>query len=260
MERLNASGALREHLRTHCRGYAQCLDAFMGFQMQHAGKRRWGNNTPKDVFHAKEILDLFPTAKFVVCVRDVRDFMLSYRHRWQVTTPEHRERLRALYHPVLTALLWKATVQRALQLRASVGEGRVLFMRYEDLVAQPEDAVKRLCAFVDVPYEAGMLEVRGHNSSRRDAQDGIFSDSVGRWQRDLPPEEAWLGERAAGARFVELGYRPMHASVPWLRAGLRASTFPAAVLRALWSNRAVRGPLLPYLGKRVRGLVGGGAR
>lgn len=257
VDAMNTTGAVEAHLKAHCRSYAECLNAFMGLQMQRAGKRRWGNNTPKDIFHAGEILELFPTAKFVVCVRDLRDFMLSYRNRWRVTTPEHRERLRALYHPILTALLWKATVQRALSLRAAQGGGRVLLLRYEDLVAAPEKTVRRLCAFLGVVFEPSMLQVAGHNSSRHGEWGGIFTDSVGRWAKDLPPEEAWLGERVVGSRLIELGYVRMAEPVSWLRAAARAASFPAAALRALWSNRAVRGPLLPYLGKRMRGLVGG---
>lgn len=260
IERLDADGGLRAHLRARCRDYAQCLDAFMRFQMQDSGKQRWANNTPKDIFHAAEILGLFPGAKFVVCVRDVRDFMLSYSGRWQVTTPEHRERLRALYHPVLTAMLWKSTVHRALRLHAAEGPQRVLLLRYEDLVQEPEGAVRRLCGFLDIDFEPGMLAVGGHNSSRTDVQAGIFTDSVGRWRKELPAEDAWLGERVAGPLLEQLGYARGRMPVSWWRAAARAGSFPAAVLRALWSNRAVRGPLLPYLGKRMRGLVGGGAR
>ena len=67
-----------------CTGYGMILDRFMNLQMQSEGKSRWGNNAPRDLFSVREIREFFPDAKLVVCVRDIRAFLYSYKGKWKV--------------------------------------------------------------------------------------------------------------------------------------------------------------------------------
>ena len=53
-------------------------------------------------------------------VRDPRDFLLSYRNKGEGAGGANRARLRRLYHPVLTSLLWRTSVRRLLDDRASL--------------------------------------------------------------------------------------------------------------------------------------------
>ncbi len=103
-------------------------------ESRDVGKSRWGNNTPKDVFYVEEIIEFYPNAKILLCVRDPRDFCLSYKHRWEVTTEGHKNRLKSLYHPVITSLLWKSTVQRLSTLKSIVPSENLCVIHYESLV------------------------------------------------------------------------------------------------------------------------------
>lgn len=236
--------------------YQKLLSMFMEVQMTKAGKIRWGNNTPKDIFHIKEIRKFYPNAKVIACVRDLRDFMLSYKNRWKVTTPGHRKRLMNLYHPVITALLWKATVNRVSSLVEGGNGDGCLVVFYEQLVADPTTVVKQICEFVNEPFEQGMLAVDTHNSSAKKRSKGIFSTSVGRWRDNLECEDVLVGQWVAGRVLERCGYQIERVKCnPWKVTTVLLNT-PFALVRAFSVNKEKRGPLGQYLNKRIRSLFG----
>lgn len=100
IERLFAGSDLRAALnRAH--SYREIFSAFLEAQMGAVGKRRWGNQVPRDLFELDRIFAFFPDARVVACLRDPRDFLLSYRDKWQRDKEgREAERLRKLYHPV----------------------------------------------------------------------------------------------------------------------------------------------------------------
>lgn len=253
IERLFACPETRARLDGAATDYGSLLSTFMDIQLRQSGKTRWGNNTPKDVFHVDSIDALFPQAKFVICVRDPRDFLLSYKGRWQVS--EHGTRLRSLYHPILTSLLWKATVQRIPSIEDRLGPTRCSVVHYEALVNDTAATVRRLCNVLDLSYCEAMLEVQSHNSSAPTSDTGIFNTSVGRWRDGLEPEEVFLAERIAGPGMELLGYERSGPQANPLRLAGHVATLPARTIAALWANRSHRGPTLPYLRRRFQALL-----
>lgn len=243
-------GAVRSFYGS-CGDYGAVMSRFMALQTQDAGKARWGNHAPKDLFHVDDILRFYPRAMIVVCVRDLRDFLSSYRDKWRATTQDHVERIRSLYHPVLTTLLWKASVRQAQRLRDKVPRESLVVVKYEELVCDTEHVVRDLCARIGERFEPRMLEVSSHNSSSAATVAGIFTSSVGRWEGALSNEEVYLAQRIAGREMEALGYAPKRVGANTAKVALVAATTPAAALRALNANRALRGPLLPYLWRRV---------
>lgn len=239
-----------------CKTYQDVFFGFMELQMRWEGKYRWGNNVPRDIFNLREILSFAPNAKFIVCVRDVRDFLYSYRDKWKATSEEHVERLRNLYHPVVTTLLWKSTVSRVLHVHEWVPLENFIIVRYVDLVTEPEPVVRQICQTVGEDFEAGMLDVNGHNSSHQGNSSGIYSTSVGAWRGNLPETDVVIAQQLAGAEMRALGYELSDVkagSSSMLKAYLKA---PAALWRGLESNKNLRGPLVPYLMKRFNSLIG----
>ncbi|NNG03137.1 MAG: hypothetical protein HKM95_03440 [Inquilinus sp.] len=237
-----------------CRDYRDVMTRFMGMQMREAGKVRWGNQVPRDLFNVTDILTFYPDAKVVVCVRDVRDFLLSYSGMKNVVPASYRARQRRLYHPAVAALLWRASVRRIPAIRRQVDPGNIMVIRYEDLVGDPRVVVEALCGMIGEAFEPAMLEVSENNSSdgkRRENASGIFGSSVGRWRRGLPPEHAWIGQMVAGRDLRALGYEPQAIAVRRIRVVLLLVAIPFALLRGLLANRAKQASLLPYLAKRL---------
>ncbi len=256
IDRLVAECDLLSRLRAEADSYKEILDRFMQVQLEYMGKKRWGNNTPKDLFHVEEILAFYPDAKILICVRDVRDFLHSYKNRWKVTTEAHKERLRRLYHPVLTSLLWKASMKRIPNLEKEIPHGNFMIIRYEDLVTDTERIVREMCKVVGEHYLPEMLDVQTHNSSDGTKHKGIFSSSIGKWRDKLPPEDAAIAQWINRDELAYLGYQQETLTVSRMLVVKSIMLFPLAAFRAFRANAANRGPLLQYLSKRIAAMLG----
>ena len=241
-----------------CRNYRAVLSRFMEAQMAAAGKARWGNQVPRDIFNTGDIVDFYPDARVIVCIRDPRDFLASYGAMKSVVKPHHVGRHQRLFHPVVTSLLWLSTVRRVPAVERQVRPGNLLVLRYEDLVGDPPAAARRICALIGEDFDPAMLAVRQNNSSdgaTREAGGGIYATSVGRWRQTLPPEQAWLAQRITGQWLPAFGYRAEPVSANPLRVAALVLGFPVALARGLHANRGKRGALLPYLARRVASLL-----
>ena len=236
--------------------YRDALSGFMELQMELEGKYRWGNNAPIDIFNIEEILSFYSDAKFIICVRDPRDFLLSYKGKWHITGEEHVERLRKLYHPVITSLLWKSSMRQLPWLKSKIPQGNWLIVRYEDLVTITEDTVRRVCDTIGEHFEAQILEVRENNSSADRQQQGIFSTSIERWRHNLDPAEIAVAQHLIGVEMAELAYTQENISAPMMALASIYLGAPWAFVRAMRANAEMRGPLIPYLARRIKCLLG----
>ena len=90
---------------------------------------------------------LFPDAKYIHMVRDGRDVAISFaRTPW--------------WHDDIGANLerWHAEVRQIIDTSNRIlNPGQILQVRYEDLVEQPENGLRRICGFLGVDFEEAML-------------------------------------------------------------------------------------------------------
>ena len=235
--------------------YKDVITSFMELQMRHEGKSRWGNQVPRDIFNYKDILEFFPDVKIIVCVRDVRDFLLSYKNKWKITSPDNVESLRKLYHPVVTSLLWKSSMRLIPVLKKRVNPDNLLILYYEELASRPEITVKKICWFIDEDFEPGMLNVDNPNSSHKVMQNGIFATSVNRWKEELPPEDAFLSQIIVKKELESHGYKIENIKINYFHLIKKILSFPYVLIRGINSRRGSRGPLLPYLARRAGALI-----
>ncbi len=251
IDRLFTDQDIGKSFRVRCRNYSDVMSHFMEVQMKAEGKERWGNHTPKDLFHVDEIMNYYPHAKIIVCVRDVRDFLVSYRDKWRATTEYHVERIRKLYHPLLTSILWKTCIRQIQRIQGRISPENLVIVKYEDLVSETERVVRELCSYIGETFERQMLDVTSHNSSTAVDTGGIFTSSVGRWENTLGKEDAYVAQYIAGREMELMGYKRKHVDVNAVKLAWLIATTPVAVARALNANREHRGPLLPYLLRRA---------
>ncbi len=251
VDALRASGAFEREL-SGLTGPRELFEAFMKLQAASVGKPRWGNQVPRDVFELDTLLGMFPDARIVACIRDPRDFLVSYRDKWTISADG--ERLRRLYHPILTSFLWKASARAILDGKRRF-HGAVHVTRYEDLVRDPESHLRRLCAFIGEEFHPRLLDTRFSNSSTGAQLTGISSRSAGRWRADLPVEDAYFAQKICGAVMEQFGYARAELSPGRLKAARLALALPARTIRALSANRAKRGSTVRYLARRIRALV-----
>lgn len=215
--------------------------------------------TPRNLYYLAELLELFPDAIAVQITRDPRDVLLSQKHRWRRRRLGSRVPLRntvrtwAGYHPVTISLLWRSGVRAGQRLD---GHPRVVQVRFEDVLADPPGAVRRLCQRLGLDFEPSMLDIPWAGSSlRADTPErrGIDPTATGRWQTGLTATEILLCQRITGPDALRLGYPP-HAVRPrpagLLGAGV-ALVLKSGLAAALNVRRVRR--VGPALRRRLRG-------
>jgi hypothetical protein len=179
-----------------------------------AGRPVAGDKTPEHIHAVPTLLAWFPDARVIHTFRDPRAIYVSLRQkeREETISPIGRLARRAgplfeLYASTNLAIRWRrmASLHRRY---AAAYPGRYLLQRFEDLLADPEQAARRLCDFIGIPFDPGMLEQVVHNSSYAPKRSGAGIDrrAAERWRRHLPSTTGrWLSF-LCGRDLERLGY------------------------------------------------------
>jgi sulfotransferase family protein len=158
-------------------------DQVLAAALERSGKSVLVEKTPRHVFHWARIARTWPDARFVFLLRHPAAIIDS----WCRARPaQGRE------ETVTHVIRYATKVEEAR--RALTGHT----MRYEDLVTDPASEMRRLCAYLGVPWEPEMLEYgeRDHGPIKAGLGDWTQRIRSGKIQPprplpsadDLPPE------------------------------------------------------------------------
>lgn len=171
--------------------------------------------TPRNIYYAADLLEAYPDARVLHIVRDPRAVIASQKRRWTRRSALNAKNIPMLeavrewlnYHPYTMSLLWKKAFTAGRGVEAS---DRYMRVRFEDLVEDPWQVVGRVCGFLGVSFEKGMLEIPQIDSSVRSADNaavGIQKTAVDSWKNVLSEGEVLLIERLLSGEMQGLGYR-----------------------------------------------------
>src|SRR5919204_3146147 len=132
----------------------EALSAVFEVYAEHEGKPRWGDKTPLYMQHLPLLERLFPGALWVHLVRDGRDAALSFLELPDGFAGKTWAQPRTVAQ---FAARWRAEIRAARKLGSHAG-GRYLELRYEDLVAEPERELRRVCEHASLTWEPKLLE------------------------------------------------------------------------------------------------------
>jgi len=180
-----------------------------------------GEKTPGHIRHVPQLLEWFPNARILHTFRDPRAIYASELRRRRQGRWGLKSRLPAavagLVDPLLTpmqmvhtSIRWTQAAQLDRRYESELGD-RYLRVRFEDLVAEPDQQLRRVAQFVGLPYDPGMLEIRVTGSSYsqdRHAGSGFDATAADRWRPHIGRiPRAWF-RLALGRHLAERGYRP----------------------------------------------------
>ena len=221
---------------------AAMLESLTEQRALRSGARRWVEKTPRHLEVPELIAETWPEACIVRIVRDPRDAAVSLT-KVPFGTPSLLTNL---------SLLARMSGAAADFYRTSA---RALTVRYEDLVAEPEHQLRRICRFIGEAYEPAMLEDRSgatsvaaaHEWWKGDATGPIDRSRSGRWLDEMPPEVQHYAALNLGDLLEEHGYG---AAVPVARrlaivpAGdALSSRYDGVLLRLSAADVAIRRPV-----------------
>ena len=199
--------------------FAEAIQAVYASYADARGKSRFGDKTPAYMQQLDLLERVFPGAQYVHLIRDGRDAALSFvamrrRPRFNWARPRGIAGF---------ACQWKLEVEGARRFGRRVGAERYVELRYEELVAEPEATLRRVCDFLGLDFEPAMLEYhRGVDAGRLEDHPRLAqppTPGVRRWQEQMSAADAELFEATAGGLLAELGYERAH---PQPSAGVRA--------------------------------------
>jgi hypothetical protein len=192
--------------------YARLVSAFFDAYGEETRKALAGDKTPDYVLKMHTLHTLWPAAKFVHLIRDGRDVCLSLLD-WKRKAAKLAKRYPTWAdQPVATAAkFWERHVRLGRETGCELGPELYHEVRYEALVAQPEQECATLCAFLGVPYEPGML--RFHEGRTR-AEAGLDAKNAWQpitpglrdWRIQMSAEDVECFEATVGDLLDELGY------------------------------------------------------
>lgn len=168
-----------------------------------AGKSRWIEKTPPNIFQIARFLKMRPAARFILMLRDGRDVVCSLRYR--VGYANFSDRLdRWIYDNLAGMPFWD--------------HPQVMIVRYEDLVTEPHPTLQAICTFLGVTYDAAMLNYSAdehlwyseavekpahiithadHMKNRNWQINQPLFDGRGRWKEEMSQHELAIFNRTA---------------------------------------------------------------
>ncbi len=219
------------------RCYADGFWAFLDLLARREGKALWGEKTPYYSAWLEKLGRAYPNGRFLAMVRDPRDVVASLQGiDWGRKT-----------YPTLAdgGLRWRYAMDGIEKARAGLGD-RLMTVRYEELVADPEAGARAMCEFLGVPFAPEMM--RFHETADRAMPPGvdgwhsrvkqpINASRVGLWRQRFTPEDVGMIELAAGPSMSAWGYEPEG----------RSGTLKNYARLASWKVRSARGkvPWIP---------------
>jgi hypothetical protein len=199
----------REDVARRCRqpSLIAVFGAVMDLYAEANGKSKWLCKSMTNIRYAKELEAYFGDPKYIYLYRDGRDVALSF--------------MKAVIgdkHPYMIAHKWAELQRLCLSERAQAPE-RVFSLCYEELIANPEAVLRRLCAFVGIRYKEAMLS--GHTSAEanRTAQSSslwanltkpIMRENTKKFLKELSEEDIRIIESVAGDCLEALGYERVY--------------------------------------------------
>ncbi len=236
---------------THAQAYRFAVESPFRAHAAREGKERFGDKTPPYLHAVDELLAIWPDARVVVLVRDARAVALSI-----AGLPFGPNNAYA------AAGWWARGIREGLEAERRHPE-QVVTVRYEDLVAEPEATVRRVCDHVRLGYNSEMLAIERAGPEKIVAEQADWYAGVSkpisaaeseRWRGEMPEEDQRVIAAVAGAELRELGYESAGAEPAVPRSRALAYTTHDAALRAVHAFRLrivqERGRELRYVVRR----------
>ncbi|MEV1176854.1 sulfotransferase [Nonomuraea sp. NPDC049784] len=136
-------------------------DRLLHRELTRSGKPILAEKTPSNVFAWRRLAACWPDARFVFLLRHPMSIVQS----WHEADPERRP--------------MEEAVPRTLSYMTYLEEARThlegLTVRYEELVAEPERELRRLCLFLGLEFEPSMLKYGNKDH-------GAFVKGIGDWR------------------------------------------------------------------------------
>lgn len=194
---------------------------------------RWAFKQPMpntDDFILNSFIESFPLGDIVVLVRDPRGYLAS-RSDYQEKRNKARSRIKSIKQKILLLLATGYNYQKLCKMYGGSFNNSI-WIKYEDLVSNPNEVMINLCSSLDIDFEDITVQptklgcsVAVPTATQTD-KNKIYRDSSERWQSKLSYISLLIVEALSEKGMSCFGYRPV-TSV-WARRLTRSILFVPA--------------------------------
>lgn len=161
-------------------------------------QNKWVEKTTSTEIYALDVFKWFPKAKFIHIIRDPRDNCASLQSGWEKKYKEYNDSKERLLQSLIDR--GKLGMEFAKLNSTIFGAKQYLVIKFEDLVQDPQETMKKVAHFLDISYDEILLKPticgklwEGNNF------DGLKFNSVSnvnvnRWRERISEKEAKLIE------------------------------------------------------------------
>ena len=155
----------------------------------------WGDKAPNAQHYVKDLKLLIPEAKFLHIVRDGRANAYSMSKR-------SYQNLR------LSAQHWVNGNIFGLVNQDILGKDSYKLLRYEDLLTNPEEELKQVCSFLEIPFKEEMLDLSNNTlqEERQYVKSYFDTSKINAWQEQLSQKSIEQVETIQGPLLKNLNY------------------------------------------------------
>ncbi len=176
---------------------ASFIRKFYETYAREKGFRRWGENTPQNFQVARQILRIYPYARFLHLIRDCRDVGLSYTSK--DFGPNNLKTAAYLWR-------WRATMLSRLIKRFPYN---FFTIRYEDFISSPEDYIGTITRFLGLSENSINLDSYFNDTSGvydERVRDVIDKGHIKLWEKNMEKTDSEMMVEICGRYLEKFGY------------------------------------------------------
>lgn len=167
------------------------------------GKARWGDKRPAYLLNMDILLWMFPDAQIIHIIRDGRDCVASMKEQ-----PWHKG---GVNHAISQ---WRRGMDAGWRASKKLRADQYFEVYYEQLVADPDNQLRKLCDFIGEEYVPEMAEpsmvasvaVPERKKWHALTHGEVTTDRIGSWQQRLTEGEIALCESVMRRQLLGRGY------------------------------------------------------
>ncbi len=158
-----------------------------------------GNKNPTNLIFTKQLVRLFPQAKFIHLVRDPRAQVNS-----MLNVNFERKNITSL------SIRWRKYNELGILFSKRYPD-RFITIRHEDVVTDPMQTVAAICRFLQVEFKPEMISLRekmavGPSAHHTSLAEELSSVKLNEWKQSLTPNQIAVCEKYTRNVAKELGY------------------------------------------------------
>lgn len=178
---------LKKHILASDRSVGGIVDALLNSLGKTYKKKIMGAKFPVHFTCADRLLEWYPECRIIHTVRDPRAIFTSQYYKRK---KKNRGVLKNIAIGVLQFIHVTGSFRRVGKMHARMRSRENYYVhKYEDMVSDPETSLKKLCVFLEIPFNEEMLHPNiFYNTSfeQKRLASGIRQSSRDAWKKRLP--------------------------------------------------------------------------